>query len=125
MSDPLTGTGLATLAFTGVTLVGLASGINSGEAIAAAAGAVVFLITAVDIPLWKRVPLFIVSLVVGYSLAGFTAEALSILLFKSIVVDRPVGAVIGAAGAVRVLMMFSAKPTSNASFFDRFRGGGQ
>lgn len=125
MTEPLTGTGAATAAVTGVTLVGLVSGLDAGEAIAAAAGAVVFLISASDFPIWKRLLLFFVSMVVGYFASGFAAALLTAVLPSSITVEKPIGALVASASAVRVLMLFAAKPAGQSSLLDRFLGGGK
>jgi hypothetical protein len=131
MTEPLTGTGAATAAVTGVTLVGLVSGLDAGSVIAAFAGAVIFVLSAIDFPIWKRLLLFLVSIVVGVLAAGFTALALTSLISivsAKVEVDRSVGALIASAAAVRVLMLFTAKPSNDSSIFDRidrFRGGGK
>lgn len=125
MAEPISGTTAASVAVTGVTLVGLLSGINAGEAIAASAGAVVFLISATDFPIWKRMLLFFVSIAVGYFASGFAAALLSTILPSSISVEKPIGALVASASAVRVLMLFAAKPAGQSSLLDRFLGGGK
>lgn len=54
MLEPTTSTGAATAAVTGVTLVGLLSGLDAGVVIGAFAGAVVFVLSATEFPIWKR-----------------------------------------------------------------------
>ena len=59
------------------TKVNIYPGLDAGSVIAAFAGAVIFVLSAVDFPIWKRLLLFLVSVVVGVQVAGFTALALS------------------------------------------------
>lgn len=130
MAEPLTiSTGVATGTVTGIAIVGTVPGADPGVMIGAFAGAVIFVLSAADFPLWKRAMLFVVSMLVGMFAAELTATVvtslLTTLLREPIAVQKPVGAVLAAAAAVRVLMMFSAKPNSNGSIFDRFRGGGE
>jgi hypothetical protein len=130
MAEPLTiSTGVATSAVTGIAIAGMVPGADPGVMIGAFAGAVIFVLSAADFPLWKRAMLFVVSMLVGMFAAELAATVvtslLSTLLREPIAVQKPVGAVMAAAAAVRVLMMLSAKPNSTGSIFDRFRGGGE
>ncbi|EPN2807287.1 putative holin [Serratia marcescens] len=130
MAEPLTiSTGVATGTVTGIAVVGMVPGADPGVMIGAFAGAVIFVLSAADFPLWKRAMLFVVSMLVGMYAAelsaSIVASLLTTLLRESITVQKPVGAVLAAAAAVRILMMFSARPSSNGSIFDRFRGGGE
>lgn len=125
MTEPLTGTGAATAAVTGVTLVGLVSGLDAGSVIAAFAGAVIFVLSAVDFPIWKRLLLFAASIVIGVVASGFAAELMTSLIPGKIVVDKSVGALLASAAAVRVLMLLAVKPSDQTSLLDRFRGGGK
>ncbi|WP_140920798.1 putative holin [Limnobaculum xujianqingii] len=129
MAEPITiSTGTATSVITGVTLAGLIPGIDPGIIIAAFAGSVIFVLSAVDFPIWQRAFLFGVSMITGVYCAEFTASIVSSLLSAAlrepIHAAAPIGATLASAAAVRVLMMFSAKPKDGGSVFDRFRNKG-
>lgn len=120
MTEPV-GTGAATAALTGVTVVGLLSGVDSGVLIGAFAGAVIFVMSANDLSWWRKLALFVVSLLVGILAAPFTADIITWATPGDIVAHSPVGALVASAIAVRLLMLASQNPTG---FFDRFRRGG-
>ncbi|RTY53654.1 hypothetical protein EKL29_21285 [Pantoea sp. YU22] len=126
MTEPITGTTAATLAVTGVTFVGLLSGLDAGVLIGAFAGSVVFVLTADDLERWKRVLLFMVSVVAGVIGADMLAKLVSVLvsiwLPTTVEVNPAVGALIASAVSVRVLMKLTAKPQDGGSFLDRFKG---
>lgn len=129
MTEPIViSTGSASAAIGGVTVVSLLPGLDPGVVIGAFAGAVIFVLSAADFPIWQRVFLFCASVVTGIYGAGLAASVvsslLSTLLGSSISAGAPVGATLAAAGAVRVLMMFSARPRSPGSIFDRLRNKG-
>lgn len=129
MSDPASASASSATMLSGVTLASLISGIDSGILIAAFAGAVIFVLSADDFTLWQKAWLFVVSLVVGIYAARFTASIatslLSTVLHEPIIAAPPIGALLASAAAVRVLMLFSAKPSDGSSILDRLRGGGR
>lgn len=96
--------------------------------IAAFAGSIIFVVSAVDFAIWARILLFAASMIVGLTCSDFIAQLLSQLSDKlfELTLDVPpgVGAVVGAAAAVRLLMYLSIKPKKVGSVFDRnFRKG--
>ncbi|HCU14677.1 holin [Hafnia phage yong2] len=122
MSEPLTGTGTASAALTGVTFVGLLSGVDAGVVIGAFAGAVVFVLSATEFPIWKRLVFFGISFVLGVLTAGFAASMISTVTPDSVVVEKSIGALVASATVVRILMVIisrSSNPTLN------FKGGGK
>lgn len=110
----------------GVTAASLIAGLDPGTTISAFAGAVVFVLSAVDVPIPKRLLLFVTSFALGLVASEFTSSVLvfilSVLLPGPMQVDRPIDAAVAAAASVRVLMMFTAKSVTG-SVFDRFKGG--
>lgn len=120
MLEPTTGVGAATLAVTGVTLVGLLSGLDAGVVIGSFAGAVVFVLSASEFPIWKRLVFFGISFVLGVLTAGFAASMISTVTPDSVSVEKPIGALVASASVVRILMFIiskSSNPTLN------FKGG--
>ncbi|WP_238084474.1 MULTISPECIES: putative holin [Pseudescherichia] len=96
--------------------------------IAAFAGSIIFVVSAIDFAIWARISLFAASMIVGLTCSEFFAQLLSKLSDKlfGLALDVPsgVGAVVGAAAAVRLLMYLSIKPKKVGSVFDRhFRKG--
>ncbi|WP_261114733.1 phage holin family protein [Serratia entomophila] len=120
MTEPV-GTGAATATLTGVTVAGLLSGVDSGVLIGAFAGAVIFVMSASEFSLLKKLALFVASLLVGILAAPFTAAIITWATPGDIEAHAPVGALVASAIAVRLLMSASQNPTG---FFDRFRRGG-
>ncbi|MEG1466318.1 MAG: phage holin family protein [Hafnia sp.] len=120
MLEPTTGVGAGTLAVTGVTLVGLLSGLDAGVVIGSFAGAVVFVLSASEFPIWKRLVFFGISFVLGVLTAGFAASMISTVTPDSVSVEKPIGALVASASVVRILMFIiskSSNPTLN------FKGG--
>lgn len=91
--------------------------------IAAFAGSIIFVVSAVDFAIWARILLFAASMIVGLTCSDFCAQVLSQLCDKlfglTLEVPSGVGAVIGAAAAVRLLMYLSTRPKKAGSIFDR------
>jgi len=121
MVEPAGTTGAATTALTGVTVVGLLSGVDSGVLIGAFAGAVIFVMSASEFSWLKKMVLFVASLLVGILTAPFAADIITWATPAGIEAHEPVGALVASAIAVRLLMSVSQNPTG---FFDRFRRGG-
>lgn len=129
MPEPFTtGTGLVLGVASGILTAGILVGLDSGTTISAFAGAVVFVLSAVDFAIPKRLLLFITSFALGLVASEFTSSVLALILSAvlqgQIQVDRPIGAAVAAAASVRVLMMFTAK-SKQVSLLDRFKGGDQ
>ncbi|EMW1017629.1 hypothetical protein AAEK50_004562 [Serratia marcescens] len=120
MTEPV-GTGAATATLTGVTVAGLLSGVDSGVLIGAFAGAVIFVMSASEFSLLRKLALFVASWLVGILAAPFTAAIITWATPADIEAHAPVGALVASAIAVRLLMSASQNPTG---FFDRFRRGG-
>ncbi|EOV3348746.1 phage holin family protein [Edwardsiella piscicida] len=123
MSDPLTGTGSAAGALAGVTFVGIFSGADAGVVIAAFAGAVVFVLSAVEFPAWKRIAFGFVSFMMGVIAAGFTASIIDWFLPDQVVVDKPIGALVASACVIWVLMFIISKAKNPPPL--NFKGGGK
>jgi len=90
--------------------------------IAAFAGSIIFVVSAIDFAVWARILLFAASMIVGLTCSDFCAQLLSQLSGKllGLALDVPsgVGAVIGAAAAVRLLMYLTTRPKKAGSIFD-------
>lgn len=95
---------------------------DSETLIAAFAGSIVFVVSAIDFAVWARLLLFAASMMVGLICSDFCAQLLSQLSSKlldlALVVPSGVGAVVSAAAAVRLLMYFSTRPKKGGSIFD-------
>lgn len=121
MSEPVTTTG-ATAALTGVTFLGLLSGIDAGVVIGAFAGSVVFVLSAPDFTLAKRLMLFAVSFFSGLLSSAFIASVINSITPDGVIADKPLGALIASAIAVRLLMFMSKKADDPTSLIDHIRG---
>ncbi|MEG2433746.1 MAG: putative holin, partial [Acinetobacter sp.] len=113
-------TGVA--AVTGVTLVGLLSGLDTGVVIGAFAGAVVFVLSATEFRIWKRVVFFVVAFVLGILTAGFSTAMLSTVIPASVMVEKPIGALVSSATIVWILIAVIAK-AKNSTF--KLKGDGK
>lgn len=122
MTEPVTGTGVATAAVTGVTLVSLFGPLDGPTVIGAFAGAAIFIASASDFRIWWRLTLGALSFAVGLIAAPFTAGLIDAVTPQSASVGMPIGALVASAAAVRALMAFSSK--DGPSIISRFRGGG-
>lgn len=120
MVEPLN-TGAATAAVTGVTFVGLFSGLDAGVLIAAVSGSLIFVLSAREYSIFGRVLLFGASLLAGIVSGPFVSSVITTLTPVGIEATEPLGALVGSAIAVRFLMAIGNNPTS---FFGRFRPGG-
>ncbi len=120
MSEPISGNGAATFTATGVTIAGVLSGVDDGVLIGAFAGAVIFVLSATEFALFKKVMLFGVSFLAGVVAAGFVAEIITAMTPKNVEAKDPVGALVASAMAVRFLMSIS---NTSASFLDHFKRG--
>lgn len=121
MSEPIS-TGTATAAVTGVTFIGLLSGIDAGAVIGAFAGSVLFVVSSPDFKLWTKAALFIVSMIVGILSADFVASIISSITPDSVTAARPLGAIVASAIAVRLLMWINNQAGNPTGLIDRFRG---
>lgn len=113
-------TGVA--AVTGVTLVGLLSGLDTGVVIGAFVGAVVFVLSATEFRIWKRVVFFVVAFVLGILTAGFSTAMLSTVIPASVMVEKPIGALVSSATIVWILIAVIAK-AKNSTF--KLKGDGK
>lgn len=112
MSEPIS-TGAIATAVTGVTFIGLFSGLDPSVVIGAFAGAAVFVLSATDFPILKKIWIFALSFISGLVSAGFFADLLESLLSflpgKHIEVDDTIGALVAGAVVIRLLMLLIAK----------------
>lgn len=123
VTEPLTtGTGVATAAVTGVTLVSIFGPLDGPTVIGAFAGAAIFIASASDFRIWWRLFLGGLSFAVGLIAAPFAAGLIEAITPHSTAVDLPIGAMVASAAVVRILMALSSK--DGPSIFSRFRGGG-
>lgn len=123
MTEPLTtGTGVATAAVTGVTLVSIFGPLDGPTVIGAFAGAAVFIASASDFRVWWRLFLGGVSFAVGLIAAPFTSSMVEAMTPGDVSVDLPIGALLASAAVVRLLMALCSK--DGPSLLSRFRGGG-
>lgn len=120
MVEPLN-TGAATAAVTGVTVVGLFSGLDAGVLIGAFSGSLIFVLSAREYSLIGRLLLFGASLLAGIVAGPFIASVITTITPIGIEAKEPLGALVASAIAVRFLMAIGNNPTS---FFGRFRPGG-
>lgn len=120
-ADPISGTGMAAGALTGVTFFGIFSGLDYGVVFGAFAGAVYYVATAADLTTPRRVAYFLVSYIAGVLCAGLVGSKLAQATGYS---DKPLdalGAVLISALAIKILTFVSNQDL--AGLFSRFKGG--
>ncbi|UXY16734.1 phage holin family protein [Chitiniphilus purpureus] len=122
MPEPITTSSVSTFAFIGAVLVGLFPGVDAGVALAAFAGAVLFVGTSAELGLWSKLLYLVVSLIAGCLAASFAASLLGVVLLGLVNVDRPVGALIAAASAVRLLLWLIRRSDDPSAWLDLLRG---
>jgi glucan phosphoethanolaminetransferase (alkaline phosphatase superfamily) len=112
MHEPVSGTAL-TSGLGATTLLSYWAGVPSGVIIGSFAGAVVYVLTNSDIPLFKRLSFFLISFVVGIIGAGYASKIIgaitSALTQSTIDVDHSVGALVASAVAIKLLLSLIAK----------------
>lgn len=122
MSEPISGTGAATAALTGVSLYGLLTGADYGVLFGAFAGATFYVASSPGLGHLKQVAYFLVSWAAGIIGSGLVGSKLQQWTGYR---DHPLdalGAVIVAAVAIRFLTSLSNG--SIAQILTRMRGGG-
>ncbi|MCB5312097.1 putative holin [Yersinia intermedia] len=119
MADPISGVGVASWAVTGITFVGLLSGVDAGAVVGAFAGSVLFVVLSGDFTKPVKGMLFIVSMIVGVLSADFVASIITAITPESVTAARPLGAIVSSAVAVRLLIALSNQAGNPTSFFER------
>ncbi|WP_187359958.1 putative holin [Chitinolyticbacter meiyuanensis] len=122
MPEPITTSGLGGFAFFGAVLVSLFPGVDAGVVLAAFGGAVLFVATSPELGGWAKLLYLIVSLIAGCMAAPFAAALLGLLLFGQVSVDKPVGALIAATIAVKLLLWLIRRADDPAAWLDLLRG---
>ncbi|CNF82468.1 phage holin family protein [Yersinia enterocolitica] len=124
MSEPITSTGAATATVTGVTFIGLLSGLDAGVVVGAFAGAAVLVLSASDFSLFKKLFLFGLSWGTGVLSAPFITSYINFLTPDEVKAAEPVGAMVAGAVVIRLLMWANKESKNPGNIIDRFRSGG-
>lgn len=124
MPEPLTtGTSVATYSVGGITIASLFAGENAGVIIGAFSGSVIYILTASDLSIWKRILSFFASLLTGAQSAGFMTDVINYITPEVIHAEKPLGAVLASVIAVRVFMYISKKSEHPGRWFRIMKGG--
>ncbi len=111
MHEPVSGTALTSVGAT--TLLSYWAGIPPGVIIGSFAGAVVYVLTNSDIPLFKRLSFFLISFVVGIIGSEYASKIIggitSTLMRSDISVDQSIGALVASAVAIKLILSLIAK----------------
>jgi hypothetical protein len=121
MSDPATSS-VITTALTGATLFGAVTQTDYGIIFGAFAGAVYYVATASDVPLFKRGCYFLTSFMVGVLGAGMLGDRLANLTGYNKQTLAPLAAVIVSALAIKWLAWLNEQSPGN--WFSKMKGGG-
>lgn len=125
MSDPVSGTTVATGGLIGASMFGLATDIDYGVVFGAFAGSVFYVATAANITRWRLVAYFMTSFIVGVLGAGVVGSRLNSLVGYN---DRPLdalGAVIVSALIIKLLTFMNNYDLNTLlGAVSRMRGGG-
>ena len=107
MHEPVSGTAITT-GLGATTLLYYLAGVPSGVVIGSFAGAVVYVLTNSDIPIFKRLAFFLISFVVGIMAADYFTKIIEVVTFgftrKEIQVDTSIGALVASAIAIKLLL---------------------
>ncbi len=120
MPEPIS-TSFATTLTTAVTAVSLCPGVDASIVIGAFAGAVVFVMASTQLTLVKRVAFFIVSMINGCLGAQTMAAEMTSLFPGHITVAPSVGALVGAAISVKLLLWLISWADHLDTWVNRFR----
>lgn len=121
MSDPATSTAVTT-ALTGATLFGAVTQTDYGVIFGAFAGAVYYVATAADVPLFRRGCYFLTSFIVGVLGAQVAGDKFTQWLGYNKQTLAPLAAVIVSALAIKALAWLNSQ--SLGDLVARLRGGG-
>lgn len=112
MHEPVSGTAITT-GLGATTLLSYWAGVPSGVVIGSFAGAVVYVLTNSDIPIFKRLTFFLISFVVGIMAADYFTKIIEAVTFgftrKEIQVDTSIGALVASAIAIKLLLSLISK----------------
>lgn len=112
MHEPVSGTAIAT-GLSATTLLSYWAGIPSGVVIGSFAGAVVYVLTNSDIPIFKRLTFFFISFVVGIMASDYFTKIIeattSLFIRREIQVDASIGALVASAIAIKLLLSLMSK----------------
>lgn len=123
MPEPLTtGSGAATYLLGGVTIASLLAGGKTGIVIGAFAGSVIYVLSASELSVLQRMLSFLASFLIGGQTAGFVTDVINYVTPEVIHAERPLGAVVASAIAVRVFMYISKQSEDPGKWFKRLRG---
>ncbi|WP_029686179.1 phage holin family protein [Tatumella saanichensis] len=123
MSEPISGTGAATVALTGVSLYGLLSGADYGVLFGAFAGATFYIASSPAPGRLRQIAYFLVSWAAGVIASGLVGSKLQQWTGYTEQSLDALGAVLVAAVAIRFLTSLNNGDMS--WLMRRFRGGGR
>ncbi|WKV99823.1 phage holin family protein [Klebsiella oxytoca] len=125
MSEPVSGTAIATGGLMGASIFGMVTGIDYGVVFGAFAGAVFYVATAANVSRFRLIGYFLTSFIVGVLGAGLLGAKLAGWTGYS---ERPLdalGAVLIAALIIKVLTFLNSQDLNSLlSMLTRLRGGG-
>ncbi|HDS6520213.1 TPA: phage holin family protein [Klebsiella oxytoca] len=125
MSEPVSGTAIATAGLMGASIFGMVTGIDYGVVFGAFAGAVFYVATAADITRKRLAAYFVTSFIVGVLGAGLLGAKLAVWTGYR---ERPLdalGAVIISSLIIKVLTFLNSQDLNSLfSMLTRLRGGG-
>lgn len=113
MNEPVSATGITATSLIGASFLSFWSGIPASVIICSFAGAVVYVLSNSDIPIFKRLSFFLVSFfagIYGAEAAAKTVESVvSTLVGNKINVDISIGALVASAVAIKLILSLVAK----------------
>ncbi|RAC18810.1 hypothetical protein DN582_04770 [Burkholderia multivorans] len=121
MAEPIS-TSSATAAALGVATLSLFPGVDANVVMGAFAGSLLFVMTAADPSIPKRVAFFVISFVAGCLTADLFAAGLDVVLPARIVVHAGIGALIASALVVKPLLWLIAQADAPDRLLNVFKG---
>ncbi|MFI8418120.1 putative holin [Serratia sp. NPDC078593] len=123
MPEPLAAsTSAATYMLGGITIASLFAGGDTGVIIGSFSGAVIYVLSASDLSIWQRLLSFLASFLIGGQCAGFVTDVINYATPEVIQAERPLGAVVASAIAVRLFMYISKQSENPGQWFKKMRG---
>lgn len=121
MAEPIS-TSSATVTALGVATLSLFPGVDANVVMGAFAGSLLFVMTAADPSIPKRIAFFVISFVAGCLTAELFASALDAVLPARVEVHAGIGALIASALVVKLLLWLIAQADAPDRLLNVFKG---
>lgn len=105
-----------------ITTENLFAGGDTGVIIGAFSGSIIYILSATNLPTSQRLMSFLASFLIGGQAAGFVTDAINYITPEVIYAQRPLGAIVASATAVRIFIYISKQSANPAQWLKKLRG---